>query len=349
MVAQFTDNTTKTQKPSHSALETIKSWELSELHVHVGAAVAPPIMWEMAHMQGIRLPTKNYWEFVDLITVHGKTDYNTYVTEFFHWTELIQSSPEAIARSIHSIIGGAYRVNNITTIELRFNPMLRNRGGERDLDHIILSAIHAMEQAMMEYPVRAGLILMFDRRFDTDKNAIIAQKAIKYASRGVVGVDVGGPLDPKFHIKSLAPMVADCKSAGLHVTLHTGEVTGPEEVWETLKHCSPDRIGHGIRSVEDEKLLKELVRRNVTLEVCPSSNLKIQAVKSIGDMRHIFKKLKDFKVPFCINTDGPEMLGTHLRQEYLFILENNLLTLDDLKVANETGHSASFIQGGNHV
>jgi len=154
----------------HNQLDIIKDWKLAELHVHLGASVAPPILWEIAHMQGIKLPTKDYWKFIDLITVHDKTDYHTYVTEFFHWTELIQSSPEAVATSVRSVIGGAYRVNNITTIELRFNPMLRNRGGERDLDHIILSAIHAMEQAVMEYPVRAGLILMFDRRFDRVKN-----------------------------------------------------------------------------------------------------------------------------------------------------------------------------------
>ena len=349
MFAQNTSSQTTTDKSLSNALKTISSWELSELHVHVGAAVAPPILWEMAHMQGIRLPTKNYWEFVDLITVHDKTDYDTYVTKFFHWTELIQSSPEAIARSIHSIIGGAYRVNNITTIELRFNPMLRNRGGERDLDHIILSSIHAMEQATMEYPVRAGLILMFDRRFTSEQNAIIAQKAIAFAHRGVVGVDIGGPLSNEYRIEDLTPIFAKCKKAGLKTTFHTGEVTGPDEVWRVLELINPDRIGHGIRSVEDEKLLQELAKRNITLEVCPSSNLKIQAVKSISEMKTIFEKLKAFKVPFCINTDGPEMLGTHLRREYMFILEHELLTLEDLKIANETGHRASFIQGGNHV
>ena len=84
----------------------------------------------------------------------------------YHWTELIQSSPLAVERSVHAAIGGAYRSQGITTLELRFNPMKRNRGGERDLDHIILAAIRGLDRASLEYPqVRAGLILMMDRTF----------------------------------------------------------------------------------------------------------------------------------------------------------------------------------------
>jgi len=327
----------------HNQLDIIKDWKLAELHVHLGASVAPPILWEIAHMQGIKLPTKDYWKFIDLITVHDKTDYHTYVTEFFHWTELIQSSPEAVATSVRSVIGGAYRVNNITTIELRFNPMLRNRGGERDLDHIILSAIHAMEQAVMEYPVRAGLILMFDRRFDRVKNEIIAEKAIKFAHRGVVGVDIGGPISDEFDITTLAPVFAMCKKAGLGITVHTGEVTGPDEVRRVIESINPDRIGHGIRATEDVNLLKELASRNITLEVCPTSNLKTQSVRNAASFKPIFAKLKKHRVAFTINTDGPEMLGTHLRDEYAWLLDNKLMTLADLQTANETAHKASFI------
>ena len=103
---------------------------LTELHVHLGAAVTPAIMWGIAHAQGIRLPTKDYWAFRDLITVgRRKRGFDAYL-ELFHWTELIQSSPIAVERSVYEVIGGAYRRNNITKLELRFNPMKRNRGGE---------------------------------------------------------------------------------------------------------------------------------------------------------------------------------------------------------------------------
>ena len=125
-------------------------------------------MWSLAHEQGIALPTRDFWEFDRMVTVsdpRGVPDLDS-LDRIYHLTELIQSSPIAVERSVHAAIGGAYRSQGITTLELRFNPMKRNRGGERDLDHIILAAIRGLDRASLEYPqVRAGLILMMDRTF----------------------------------------------------------------------------------------------------------------------------------------------------------------------------------------
>ena len=124
----------------------------AELHAHLGSSVAPAILWSIAHRQGIKLPSKNYWDFEEMITMGDKRknrDLDEMHNNFFHWTELIQSSPEAIQESVKSVIGGGYRACNITLQELRFNPMFRNRGGERDLDHIIMSAIWGVEQAIL--------------------------------------------------------------------------------------------------------------------------------------------------------------------------------------------------------
>src|SRR5215207_5659861 len=169
---------------------------LAELHTHLGGSVASDILWSLAHEQGIALPVKDYWEFVELVTVsdpQGVQDLDA-LNAIYHWTELIQSSPLAVERSVHAAIGGAYRSQRITTLGLRFNPMKRNRGGERDLDHIIMAAIRGLDRASLEYPhVRAGLILMMDRTFSAELNAIIVEKAISWAPRGIVGVDIAGP------------------------------------------------------------------------------------------------------------------------------------------------------------
>src|ERR687885_2597953 len=168
---------------------------LAELHTHLGGSVDPASMWTLAHEQGIALPVKDYWEFVDLVTVdpHG-VEGLPQLDAIYKWTELIQSSPLAVERSVHGAIGGAYRRQNITTLELRFNPMKRNRGGERDLDHIIMAAVRGLDLASLEYPrVRAGLILMMDRTFTREQNEVIVEKAIRYRGRGIVGVDIAGP------------------------------------------------------------------------------------------------------------------------------------------------------------
>src|SRR5207244_3691616 len=129
--------------------------------------------------------------------------------------------------------------------------MKRNRGGERDLDHIIMAGLRGLDRASLEYPqVRAGLILMMDRTFTAEQNAVIVDKAIRYAPRGVVGIDIAGPRPGhrRYPDRELAPLVEDARAAGLGVTIHVGEEGGEfgiEETWEVVESLRPDRIGHG--------------------------------------------------------------------------------------------------------
>src|SRR5919109_2210057 len=216
---------------------------LAELHTHLGGSVSSDILWSLAHEQGIALPVKDYWECDRLVTVSDPRGVDSLeaLDEIYRWTELIQSSPIAVERSVHAAIGGAYRSQGITTLELRFNPMKRNRGGERDLDHIILAAIRGLDRARLEYPqVEAGLILMMDRTFTARQNEVIVEKAVRWASRGIVGVDIAGPRPGhrRYDYRVVQPMVEVARSAGLGVTIHVGEEGGEmgrSEVAEVLE------------------------------------------------------------------------------------------------------------------
>src|SRR4249919_2113762 len=215
---------------------------LAELHTHHGGSVASDILWSLAHEQGIALPVKDYWEFDALVTVSDPRGVQGLdeLDQIYHWTELIQSSPLAVERSVHGAIGGAYRSQRITTLELRFNPMKRNRGGERDLDHIILAAIRGLDRARLEYPqVRAGLILMMDRTFTERQNEVIVEKALGWASRGIVGIDIAGPRPGgRYAYAELAPLFEEARANGLGVTIHVGEEGGAhglEEMWEVVE------------------------------------------------------------------------------------------------------------------
>jgi len=317
---------------------------LSELHVHLGAAVTPAIMWGIAHAQGIRLPTKDFWAFRDLITVgRRRRGFDGYL-ELFHWTELIQSSPIAVERSVYEVIGGAYRRNNVTELELRFNPMKRNRGGEQDLDHIIAAAVRGMDRAVLEYPqVRAGLIFCLDRAFSLTLNEIIAAKAIAWQSRGVVGIDIAGPEVDGFRFADYAAVFAECRRAGLGLTVHAGETGGPEEVREALEALEPDRIGHGVHSADDPKVLDMLRERGTVLEVCPSSNLNTGVLRNLAEIRRVIHALLEHRVRFTISTDGPEMLRTYLRDELALLMRHEILTLDEVREAIAVGAAASFL------
>ena len=323
---------------------------LAELHTHLGGSVASDILWSLAHEQGIALPVKDYWEFERLVTVSDPRGVENLdaLDAIYHWTELIQSSPLAVERSVHGAIGGAYRSQGITTLELRFNPMKRNRGGERDLDHIILAAIRGLDRASLEYPqVRAGLILMMDRTFDARQNMVIVEKAIAWAARGIVGVDIAGPRPGggRYDYTRIAPMVETARAAGLGVTIHVGEegATGAEEIGEVVEHLRPDRIGHGILAARDPGLMRLLRDAGTVLEICPTSNLLTKALPDEDAVRGTFRAFVEHGVAFTIATDGPEMMGTHLRDEFDLLERIGALDSDEIRQANARGHAASFI------
>src|ERR671938_179206 len=326
---------------------------LAELHTHLGGSVASDILWSLAHEQGIALPVKDYWEFDRLVPVSDPRSFPNLdaLDAIDHWTELIQSSPLAVERSVHAAIGGAYRSQGITTLELRFNPMKRNRGGERDLDHIILAAIRGLDVASLEYrQVPAGLILMMGRTFTPRQNEIIVEKAIRWAPRGVVGIDIAGPRPghERYDYSQVQPMVEEARAAGLGVTIHVGEEgaeMGRAEIGAVLELLRPDRIGHGILAAGDAELMKELREREVVLEICPTSNLLTKSLADEDAVRETLRTFVEHDVPFTIATDGPEMMRTHLRDEFELLQRIGALEDDELRRANLRGHEVSFIRG----
>jgi adenosine deaminase len=229
--------------------------------------------------------------------------------------------------------------------------MKRNRGGERDLDHIIMAAIRGLDRASLEYPqVRAGLILMMDRTFTAEQNEVIVEKAIRYASRGIVGVDIAGPRPGggRYDYRQVLPMVETAREAGLGVTIHVGEEggdTGREEIGEVVEALRPHRIGHGILAAGDSELMASLRDAGIVLEICPTSNLLTKALPDEDAVRATFRAFVEHGVAFTVATDGPEMMRTHLRDELDLLVRIGALDEDELAEANRRGHDASFLGG----
>jgi adenosine deaminase len=222
--------------------------------------------------------------------------------------------------------------------------MKRNRGGEQDLDHIIAAAVRGMDRAVLEYPqVRAGLIFCLDRSFSPALNEIIAAKAVAWQSRGVVGIDIAGPAVDGFQFADYASIYAECRRAGLGLTVHAGETGGADEVREALEALEPDRIGHGVHSADDARVLDMLHERGTVLEVCPSSNLNTRVLRNLADIRRVLRAMVERGVRFTISTDGPEMLRTYLRDELLLLLRSEILTLEEVHDAIDVGRTASFL------
>jgi adenosine deaminase len=152
-----------------------------------------------------------------------------------------------------------------------------------------------MDRAVLEYPVAPGLILCLDRAFPYSLNEIIAEKAIAYRGRGVVGIDIAGPESADFQPADYKRLFDRCRRRGLGITVHTGESGPVEEISEVIENLEPTRLGHGVK--------------------------------------------------YTINTDGPEMLRTYIRDELATLGRLAILSVEEQQQVAEWARQASFVEG----
>ncbi|HEY3247564.1 MAG TPA: adenosine deaminase [bacterium] len=170
----------------------------------------------------------------------------------------------------------------------------------------------ARARAEESFGVRSGFLITIVRERGPDEADARVRDAIDGADCGVVGVDLAGD-EENYPPALFARPLARAREAGLGVTVHAGEFAGPASIWTAVYQVGATRLGHGIRAVEDPDLLTYLRDHQITLEVCPSSNMRLGLCATIG--QHPVGKLLQLGVPVTINSDDPVLLGTDLSQE----------------------------------
>ncbi|MGH7204427.1 MAG: adenosine deaminase [Candidatus Levyibacteriota bacterium] len=330
--------------------DTFPPFPLAELHAHIGPSINPFVYWQIAHEQGFKLAKKSYQEFENQVTLspEKKMKLNEYLRTIYHpILDKLSSGTFALERGMYETFSGAYR-NNITHIEIRGNIMKHNNNGETDLDHVIMAMLRGMERAFLEYPgLSGGYIFCLAREFSVEKNAIMIEKAIKYKSRGIVAIDFAGPAVKEFKFEDYKNLLPKAKKAGLGITTHSGEVDDTNDMWEALEFIKPKRIGHGIKAAYDKALMKELVKQDVVLEVCPMSNLMTKAVENEEELQFILRTFIENKVKFTINTDWPETIkDAHLWRQFSMLRDKKILTEEELERCNKIAFESAFAPTG---
>jgi adenosine deaminase len=165
----------------------------------------------------------------------------------------------------------------------------------------------------------------------------------------VVGIDIAGPRPggAPYDYRQIVPHVEEARSNGLGVTIHVGEEggdVGRREIADVVEYLRPDRIGHGILAAGDPALMDELRDAGVVLEICPTSNLLTKALPDEAAVRDTFRAFVDHGVPFTIATDGPEMMRTHLRDEFELLSRIGALDESETADAQARAHAASFLE-----
>ena len=156
----------------------------------------------------------------------------------------------------------------------------------------------------------------------------------------IVSIDIGGS-EERFPPKPFVRVYQRAKEMGLHLVAHAGEAAGPESIWDAINHLNVERIGHGVTACRDPELIDYLHERDITIEMCPTSNLRRGVVPSL--QKHPIRTFFDKRIKVTVNTDDPSMFNTDMNNEYLQLHRQLNFTVSELFKLTLNALDSSFL------
>ncbi len=309
-----------------------------DLHRHLEGSLRLQTLAEIAQENGIDLPSTSIEDLRPFATVTGEEpDFHRFLAKFA-FLRRFYPTREVVKRVAHEAVDDAAS-DNVKYLELRFNPVALARAQGFPLEAVTTWVCEGVTEAQRDRDIDVKLIVQIGRDEELSTAWELARLALDHQDQGIVGLDLAGD-EKRYPASRLADVFRHARSEGLHVTIHAGEAGGPENVWEAVQELGAERVGHGVRSVEDSRVLRLLRERKVTLEVCPTSNIQTGTVRRLW--HHPLRDLLALDIPVCINTDDPSVSDTTLTDEYGIAMWGMGVTLDQIKRSIVTAAEASF-------
>jgi adenosine deaminase len=224
-------------------------------------------------------------------------------------------------------------------MEVRYSPMLHTRRGLK-LTTVVEAVLEGLRAAQDKFGIEANVIICGIRNVSPESSLEMAELAVAYKNRGVVGFDLAGAEydHPAKHHKAAFQLV---RSNNINVTIHAGEAYGPESIHQAIHVCGAHRIGHGCRLREDGDLLHYVNDHRIALECCPSSNVQTGAVRDLAS--HPLKLYHDLGIRVTINTDNRLITDTTVSKELWLCHTQMGMTLGEIKHMVLNGFKATFL------
>jgi adenosine deaminase len=295
-----------------------------ELHVHLEGAMRPAVLLELARRNGIELPAqdetglKRWFRF---------TDFDHFVQVYLACSRALHRPEDFQLLVLDLLAEQAYQ--NVLYTEAHFTISTHLANGANG-DEVLAALAEAIAEGERRYGVTLRLIPDIVRNVGVEPADRTLDWALAGQRRGVVAALGLSGTESRFPNEPFREHFAAAEREGLHRVAHAGEHAGPESIRSVLAVCGAERIGHGVRAVEDPTLVAELRERQVPLEVCPTSNLCLGVAPDLAS--HPFDRLYREGLALSVNSDDPAFFNTNLTLEYL-------------RLHQTFGYSASEIAG----
>lgn len=329
--------------------EMIKRIPKVELHHHLDGGVRPSTIVELAEKSNIDIPEHNPEKLAEWLHRGANRKNLALYLEGFAVSCSVMQTKEAITRIARETLEDLAKLN-VKYAEIRFAPILLTERG-LNLEEIVKAVLAGMEEGKEEFKIDYGLILCAMRHQPASVSLEMAELAVAFRGKGVVGFDIAGDEHghpPKRHLEAFQYI----RNKNFNITIHAGEAFGVESIWQALQICGAHRIGHATRLLEDmvvhgsriEKMgsLSNFIRdKRIPLEMCLSSNIQTGAAPSFDEHPFNVYFRNGFRCTLC--TDNPLMSNTNIVKEMEIAEEYYNLTLRDFEKISLNAMKSSFI------
>jgi len=319
------------------------------LHDHLDGGLRPRTVIELAREYGVTLPRTEEAALASWFHEGAMVGNLPQYLQGFAVTTAVMQHPEALERVAEEMLEDM-AADGVAYVETRFSPLFHTSEGLKH-QHVLESVIKGLERGRERFGVRWGIIICGMRSMDALTSLEMAELAVAFRHRGVVGFDLAGDEmghPPKHHLDAFHYV----KRENFNITIHAGEAFGKESIWQALQYCGAHRIGHATRLAEDlyldhgrvvgiGPLAGYVLDHRVPLECCLTSNLHTGAAPTYGD--HPFKLFFDKRFRVTLNTDNRLMSNVSMTGEYEVAAREYGLDFTDLEKLTINAMKSSFL------
>jgi len=319
--------------------DVLAAWPKIDLHRHLEGSLRLSTLAEIAQEHGVDLPSWDLEKLRPYVQVVNDTpDFQRFISKF-RLLRRFYSTREAVMRVAYEAIADA-AADNIKYLELRFNPVALAKVQGFSYEEVAEWVISAANSAQKDYDIQARLIAQVGRDESINVARQVAEVAAAFQDQGFVGIDLAGD-EISYSAARFADVFQWAKAQGLNVTVHAAEAGRATNVREAILLLGADRVGHGVRVMEDLSVMDLVIKHGITLEMCPTSNLQTGAISSLS--QHPLWAYQQVGIRVTINTDDPSISSTTLTDEYMVALRGIGIPLRALRQMILTAAQAAFL------
>ncbi|HEY4597359.1 MAG TPA: adenosine deaminase [Thermoanaerobaculia bacterium] len=314
-------------------------YPLVELHRHLDGNVRVETVLDLCRRHGLELPAWTVEELRPHVQILEREPSLVHFIAKFELLRRAMVDYDAVRRIVRENLEDAAR-EGIDYIELRFSPYFMGETHGLDPFGVVDAVCDALEEGRGTVPVKAKLIGIIARNYGPETGRVELAAAIRGRERGIVALDLAGD-EAGYPGELFVRHFQEAREAGLHTIAHAGEAAGAESVRQAVLGLGAERIGHGIRAIEEPAVLDLLAERRIPLEVCPTSNLHTSTVRDYRS--HPLPALLRRGIRCTLNTDDPSISGLDLAHEYRVASAELGLSEVEIRRMQETAVEAAFL------